>query len=86
MSMISSPLDRTVPLSAVASDLQNPERQQPLENRPNDMQIHELKKIIQAQSIRNRSQSVVSESHNAPQLAPIKNFGHGRRSNLVQKA
>ena len=42
----------------------------------------EMQKIVAAQRNRQRSQSV---AHNAPQLQPIKNFGHGRRSNLVQK-
>ena len=46
----------------------------------------ELKKILQIQKLRSRSKSVVQCSPNAPNLQPIKNFGHGRRSNLVQKA
>lgn len=46
----------------------------------------ELKKIALAQSIRNRSQSMVPSSSNAPVLPQVKNFGHRRRSNLVLKA
>lgn len=52
-------------------------------NKADVVKADELKKIIAAQQMRNRSYSVVQRSSNAPVLQPIKNFGHGRRSNLV---
>ena len=48
-----------------------------------NIEAKELKKIIEAQKIRNRSQSMVSGSPNAGAvLPPIRNFGHRKRSNL----
>ena len=55
------------------------------EDDSNVVNADELQKIISIQSIRNRSNSMVSKSSHAPVLQPIKNFGHGRRSNLAQK-
>lgn len=51
-----------------------------------DVKQEELKKIKHSQFMRNRANSMQPLSIDVPKLAPVKNFGHGRRSNLVQKA
>ena len=50
-----------------------------------DVSPDEMRKILAAQKNRQRSYSVAPNSQNAPVLQPIKNFGHGRRSNLMSK-
>jgi len=51
------------------------------------VQESELEKIKQMQNKRNRSYSVIESmfAKDAPNLQPIENFGHGRRSKLVAK-